>query len=241
MFKFYFLFVIYFILTVSDARVPPITRCKQADNDCIVKSANEVYPYMVGGILEYDIPPASPIELKNYNSQFDKMSFTVSNLKASGLDKIKIEKIIRDPGASTLEIVLQAPILAKGKYEANGELLSVPIKGNGDLEISIDNIAIDATAKYELLERDGKKYYKINDYTFKYDITDYNKLNIIITNLFDGDKEKAEAVNNIINSSKPILVAGIAEPLIKDFIDILVRNHIQKLFQNLPAEEMEIA
>ncbi|KAJ0183380.1 hypothetical protein K1T71_001356 [Dendrolimus kikuchii] len=241
MFKFYFLFVIYFVLTVSDARGPTITKCKDADNDCILKSAKAVLPYMVEGIPEYGIPPATPIELKSYSSQFDKFIFTLTNVKVNGLDKTELIKIIRDPGASTIEVVLQAPILVKGNYEAHGELLSVPIEGNGDFEISVDNIVVDATLKIETLEKDGNKYYKINDFTFKYEITDYNKLNIILNNLFDGDKEKAEPVNNIINSSKPILVAGIAEPIVKDVVDTVVYNHVDKFFQNVPVEELEIA
>nr|XP_014289110.2 protein takeout-like [Halyomorpha halys] len=191
----------------SSAAIPSyIQICKRNDpniDQCIMNSIIALRPKLTEGIPELKVPSLDPL-------LFDE--FVISNggnLKAIDIQKDKLR----------FEFEVTFPYMnIEGNYDVNLRILKIHIKGNGPFQSNNTDVDTRAILNGVIVERNGKKYleYKSADLT-----VDWSIGNIMLGNLFNGDKTLGTAVNNALNQNKRAVMDAL-----KPRIEKMVAKHV---------------
>ncbi|KAJ1523287.1 hypothetical protein ONE63_001166 [Megalurothrips usitatus] len=86
----------------------------------------------------------------------------------------------------------------KGKYRVNGKVLVLPIQGEGDCELRLENATglFDVNARY--LKNGGEKYAEVTDFRVEFNTT---RLRMRFDNLFNGNAELSTQMNKFLNDN----------------------------------------
>ncbi|KAJ4448254.1 hypothetical protein ANN_10268 [Periplaneta americana] len=121
-----------------------------------------------------------------------------------------------------------------GKYEIQGRLLLLPIFGQGDFNITLDNcrITYDADFIYETI--DGKEYFSERNQATT--ITPTN-VHIEFTNLFNGDKLLGKQMNEFLNKNWREWYKELSPTIFSAYSQI-ISTVFKGLYQTVPVSEM---
>ncbi|KAJ8723086.1 hypothetical protein PYW08_002998 [Mythimna loreyi] len=209
-----------------------ITPCSRSDpelNSCIEKVITAGGAKFTEGIPELGIKPLDPVELGTVFVDNPALKLTFTDTVVTGLKGFRVNsyKINPDKGKATLDFT--ANVTLKAHYVMDGQVLILPIRGNGQSRIKITNLNI--VVKYDFVEKDGhwivpsyKDHYKMDRAQFKF------------TNLFNGNKELAQTTERFTNENWEIIMSEIAPPAIKQIIKKCV-DQVKKFFGAIPASE----
>ncbi|KAJ8716877.1 hypothetical protein PYW07_003504 [Mythimna separata] len=174
-----------------------ITPCSRSDpqlNACIEKVITAAGSKFTEGIPELGIKPLDPVELGTVFVDNPALKLTFTDTVVTGLKGFRVNsyKINPDKGKATLDFT--ANVTLKAHYDMDGQVLILPIRGNGQSRIKITNLNI--VVKYDFVEKDGhwvvpsyKDHYKMDRAQFKF------------TNLFNGNKELAQTTERSSRSA----------------------------------------
>lgn len=131
---------------------------------------------------------------------------------------------VRD-NAQRFDFDLLLPILnAEGNYELNGNLLSLPLKGNGPFVGNFTNFMAFVKVEfepYQNAEQDNIQFLRVKTLQVKVKV---GKGKLKLYNLFNGDKTIGDVVNETINNNFEAfateLIGPIEKALEKKFLNI---------------------
>nr|CAD7578714.1 unnamed protein product [Timema californicum] len=141
---------------------------------------------------QYRIPKLEPLRLDeikiDQGSGPVQLSLTGKDVKVHGLSQAVLKSVKFDSDSKSLDIgftVDKVTVLAK--YDISGKVLVLPITGQGDLNITLDELSGVYKVKLDLKknEKDGKDYAQINNSDFKFNT---KRAYFQLDNLFNGDK-----------------------------------------------------
>ncbi|XP_022828230.1 protein takeout-like [Spodoptera litura] len=232
--KVFVCFVLSYIACVHAGSLPSFIRpCSRSDpnlNECVEKVISVAGAKFTEGIPELGIAPLDPVELGTVVVDNPALKLTFTDTVVTGLKGFRINtyKINPDKGKATLDFT--ANVTLKAHYDMNGQVLILPIRGNGQSKIKITNLNI--VVKYDFEEKDGhwivpsyKDHYKMDRAQFKF------------TNLFGGNKELAQTTERFTNENWEIIMSEIAPPALKQIIKKCV-DQVKKFFAAIPAREL---
>ncbi|XP_067014527.1 protein takeout [Anabrus simplex] len=194
-------------LTLAQGREIPdyINVCRRADPElaqCIMNTVEEIRPRLADGIPDLNVPSIEPLLIKEIivagatNSLF-KVSAT--NVNAYGCSNFKITGMQADMEKYIFSFQLDLPLLnIDARYDVDGRILLIPIKGNGPMKLNITNTKADVLLNGEVYQKDGDDYIRFPDMNIKFDI---GKGSVKLENLFGGEKTLGEAINAAINAN----------------------------------------
>lgn len=227
-------FVLSYIACAYAGSLPSfITPCSRSDpnlNECVEKVISAAGAKFTEGIPELGIAPLDPVELGTVVVNNPALKITFTDTVVTGLKGFRVNtyKINPDKGKATLDFT--ANVTLKAHYDMNGQVLILPIRGNGQSKIKITNLNI--VVKYDFEEKDGhwivpsyKDHYKMDRAQFKF------------TNLFGGNKELAQTTERFTNENWEIIMSEIAPPALNQIIKKCV-DQVQKFFAAIPAREL---
>lgn len=227
-------FVLSYIACVYAGSLPSfITPCSRSDpnlNECVEKVISAAGAKFTEGIPELGIAPLDPVELGTVVVNNPALKITFTDTVVTGLKGFRVNtyKINPEKGKATLDFT--ANVTLKAHYDMNGQVLILPIRGNGQSKIKITNLNI--VVKYDFEEKDGhwivpsyKDHYKMDRAQFKF------------TNLFGGNKELAQTTERFTNENWEIIMSEIAPPALNQIIKKCV-DQVQKFFAAIPAREL---
>ncbi|XP_045450045.1 uncharacterized protein LOC123658748 [Melitaea cinxia] len=84
-------------------------------------------------------------------------------------------------------------------YKTDGTLFSKPIEGEGPAEVQIKNIQMYMNMHFEIIEKDGNKYFDLKDFDISYNIR--GMAEFTFSNLYYGDKEQSDTMHSLINEN----------------------------------------
>uniref|UniRef100_A0A1B0FP55 Uncharacterized protein n=1 Tax=Glossina morsitans morsitans TaxID=37546 RepID=A0A1B0FP55_GLOMM len=184
-----------------------IPKCKISDNVCIASSMNEVLRLYPKGSPAFDLADLSRIfvpkvELENAagHSSAVQLNLVFLNSTTSGLEKAKVVNVSGfDPDIKQIIVNLEVPFLKlEAEYEMDGKILFLTLKGKGHAEIHLKMATNKVTINVGLEKRKGKTHLIVKDMTCDFRPQGFF---IHLDNLFDGNKEITDSVNEVINTN----------------------------------------
>lgn len=140
-----------------------------------------------------------------------------------------------DPHTSKYEVYATVPkIIINGKYKIDGRVLLLPIKGDGDAHLELDNMSLNVIYKPKVIVKKGKEY--IQTEKFKLDF-DTQQLHMKLENLFNGDKILSENMNTFLNENWRDILKEL-KPSISFAIEEIFKSIINRVFIKVPYDEL---
>ncbi|KAK9874609.1 hypothetical protein WA026_005440 [Henosepilachna vigintioctopunctata] len=191
--------------------------------DCFVRNGNKAIPLVVRGDPDYNIPKLNPMEISSVELiSTPNLSVNLTNVKIRGLENMKLQKAKLLIEKSRYTHWLKGEnIIVEGEYEANGQVMIMPIKGKGHFTTNLKNGIYEVTSITETYEKDGELHLKIVRSSIKYS---FERITFNFENLFDGNKELGDKVNEFLNENWDILLVdfgpGISDTILKIYRSI---------------------
>ncbi|XP_037893720.1 protein takeout-like [Glossina fuscipes] len=129
-----------------------------------------------------------------------QLNFELFDIKITGLDKTKVLSTNGfEKGTEHHEVDFEVPIVKiNARYEIDGKLLLVPIKGKGHGEFTLKDVHATMNWKIAFEKRDGKNYIKSTELLLS---TDVESMIFNFENLFGGNKELTVSTNKILTDN----------------------------------------
>ncbi|KAL5245198.1 hypothetical protein ACI65C_012608 [Semiaphis heraclei] len=200
-----------------------------------------IRPYISKGIPEMHILPLDPLTVPSVTLKQDSsgsVNFVAlfTDLMGYGVKNFQINRINISFKNQSLEVDINLPLFRiESRYEINGKILVLPIKGNGKFVGNFTNT--EAKIKFDL-----KIVKKKNQKNFL-DIQQ-NKINLKIgavklhfSNLFNGNKQLGDQTNRFINNNWKDLMVEI-RPLLEDTVSSIILGFIKPVFETLSVDDV---
>ncbi|XP_047531430.1 uncharacterized protein LOC125067095 [Vanessa atalanta] len=211
--------------------------CKADDKACLKSSAQETIPHFTLGNEELGIPSTDPLFVPEIKSKQPSLSIELRDNVIRGASKTKIMYLERDVEKQTVKLTLGVPLHITGKYDLLGKILFFETVGNGDYELKTNNIVVNIDAKYKVIEKNGKNYWKVTGFKYTYDLVE--KVHIKFDNLFGGDESKAKPINDVLNESWREIIEEMGNPIIEAIVTAYC-DIIKKWLLTMPTDKLEI-
>ncbi|XP_023935667.2 circadian clock-controlled protein daywake [Bicyclus anynana] len=210
-----------------------IKACSVSDpnlNQCVEQVITSAGAKFANGIPELGIKPLDPVELGRVVVNNPALKITFDDTVVTGLSGFRINSYKMQPNKGKAELDFTANVTLKAHYVMDGQVLILPIRGNGQAKIKITNLNIVIKYGYKTVDghwtvTDHKDSYKMDHAHFKF------------TNLFSGNKELADTTGRFLNENWSIIMQEIAPPAIEQIIAKCV-DIIRMLFSVVPADEL---
>ncbi|XP_046392155.1 protein takeout-like [Ischnura elegans] len=206
---------------------------------CFKSSFEDALAFIAKGSREFNIVPLEPLHVPKLHVGDSNgpvgFGLTFDRCDIHGLSNLKDVSAKADLEKNTFEIVLTVPhIIITGKYHIDGRILLLPIRGQGDINMTCDNPVIEWKIMGKLIEKAGKTYFDVQNFKLHHKIPGGS---IHLSNLFDGDERLGETMNRFLNENFNE-VLGI---LLKDFDETMgevMKGLAKRIFDQLPYNEI---
>ncbi|XP_022121609.2 circadian clock-controlled protein daywake isoform X1 [Pieris rapae] len=221
-------------LDARAATLPSFLRaCSASDpnlSQCVEKVIAVGGGKFAKGIPELGIASLDPVHLGRVVVDNPALKLTFDDTVVTGLGDFVVNsfKIDTEKGKATLDFT--ANVTLKAHYDMDGQVLILPIRGNGDAKIKITNLNI--VIKYDYKTVDG--YWTVTGYKDSYNM---DRAHFKFTNLFNGNKELADTTVKFANQNWRLIMQDIAPPAIEHVVQKCV-DEVNKLFKAVSATDL---
>ncbi|CAG9562801.1 unnamed protein product [Danaus chrysippus] len=230
-----------FILGANGASVSPfLTMCKVGDDACLLSFAKSSLPVLVKGIPEMGFHSLDPMYISLIVSDESGLKLKFKNSTLTGLSGCLIEKFKFDHLNKKLLLKATCDVTLTGDYEVKGQVLILPVEGNGKYKIDIHGVTFKSLLNLSYVEKSGVSHWKIDDdwsETYKYKVRDGVVFHF--ENLFNGNKILAEPVLEMLNTNWEVIMEEISPPIVKVIVGYEVEA-VSNLLGSVPADEFFI-
>lgn len=215
--------------------------CKKNDpniDKCLKTSLQTVIPDLGEGYPKLRIPAIEPFELPSLEIDHGKGSnkavsidLKLKDVKIMGLTSAVIDSLKTDLDNYKLsgKIGFSKPLEITGHYTVNGKVLVLPITGSGPCTLLLNDPVLELTeVSGTPYEKNGKTFVQIKKVDLK--LTSVKKLNVKLENLFNGNKQLGESMNNILNENWPVLLEEL-KPAFEEAIGAIAQDIVNKALQ----------
>ncbi|XP_068617377.1 protein takeout-like [Battus philenor] len=228
-------FITLLIATVCISRIESVSfinKCKSDDSKCIKESAQAALPVFAAGLQEYGTEKLDPVTIHKIDASTPGLKFVLTDIVVKGLKDCVIKKIKRDKGKSKLFFKIMCNVEMDGTYEMKGQLLILPIEGNGPVHTKLRKLEV--SVEIDLNQGDN---WDILSYKHSFELKD--KADVVFENLFNGNEALAAAARDVIANSGNEIVLEIGPPVVKSITDLVLKQ-INKFFHAVPAQELSL-
>ncbi|XP_045478090.1 circadian clock-controlled protein daywake-like [Harmonia axyridis] len=232
--------VLFFTVLVSSvicAEFPStFKRCNRADQVCLKQAIQEAIPKFAKGFKSLGVPGIDPLtiplmEIPGGNGAV-KISQKVTDGKLYGLSTAVIDDFIFDVikvDNAKIAWNFHIPnITLKANYEMTGQILVLPVKGKGVMNILLENVKGDEKIKVVTYTKNNLQYIKVNDTVLKMDA---GHVTFNLDNVFDGNKQLSDQINQVMNDNWSAVFDEIKDgynDAIRTFMDHIVNSFFAK-------------
>ncbi|KAF9417550.1 hypothetical protein HW555_005380 [Spodoptera exigua] len=226
------------ILGAKSASAPFIKPCKSGDNACVLASAQIAVPIMAVGIPELGIKSLDPMRFDEIKGDQAGLSLTFKDTTVTGMKGCTVDGVKHDLSKAKQSITIRCSVDLNGDYKLGGQLLVLPIRGEGKYHINIRDIVIKASNALVTVDgADGKKHWHIDNWHFTHQVKTGAVFNF--DNLFNGNKILAGPVEDFVNSNWRDVMREIAPPIVHAIVARVVEA-VEALYKAVPADELYI-
>ncbi|KAL4709583.1 hypothetical protein ACJJTC_007314 [Scirpophaga incertulas] len=233
-----FLYFLSVILAVNSGSAPFIKPCGKKDLACVKTSAQAAVPFIAPGNPELGVPSLDPLRLPRIKGDQNGLKLTFKNTIINGMKNCVINDVTQDLDKGKQGMEIQCTVNMKGDYKLGGQLLILPIRGDGKYTIKIQDIVIRADIDLKTVEGvDGKPHWHITDWTHSYDVK--TSAHFDFKNLFGGNALLAGPVLEFVNFNWREVMQEVAPPVVKGIVQAVV-DAVQAFYTSVPADELYI-
>ncbi|XP_037041533.1 uncharacterized protein LOC119078163 [Bradysia coprophila] len=221
------------IFVICDKLPDSIKKCHPGDTECIAIACNHILHNVTN---DFEIISIDPFHIPILRLAPDltrpvNIDFNITNIEMYGLHKFNIYKISgftqNINGANEIHLKGNRLNLI-GKYILHGQVLILPVVGNGDANVTIINpdIQLKFTGKPSVV--DGKTYMQTEDMKVSFNV---KKLVFQFDNLYNGDKILGATTLRFVNEYWRDIYLDIKPALVRTF-----EEEIQKIANDAMAK-----
>ncbi|XP_050309870.1 circadian clock-controlled protein daywake-like [Anthonomus grandis grandis] len=224
----------------SAKELPPFLHvCKRDDpqlTTCMMASVEDLRPYLVEGVPEYNIPSLEPLVMTDFFAdEAAGMKIVVSNVSAWGCSDFFVRGL--DVNVDTLQFTVDVDIpklRIEAHYHIDGKLLLVPVKGDGNMETNITEVSARAELQGQLNEKDGEQYMTYIDTKLKVHVGGGS---VRMANLFNGDKVLLAMINDVVNRNLDVFLKELM-PVIEKALASVFQNTGNVIVGSFPFSQL---
>jgi hypothetical protein len=155
-------------------------KCKVSDEKCLVDGANEIFKKYTKGDEKLGIPSIDPLtiekmDIEQHGNGSVQLNLRFRKSELTGLSNAKVYKFTgfqENPDKNILEMNMKTPLgLLAGKYDIDGKMLILPIKGRGNFTLNLENLDIKLRFLTKKVEKNGKFFMNLEKAKFSYEVT----------------------------------------------------------------------
>ncbi|XP_053962122.1 circadian clock-controlled protein daywake-like [Anastrepha ludens] len=222
---------------------PEIEKCHAGDVDCIAKILPFIFKNYTHGIPEIGLTDIEKLSLSDVViTKADPKSAVSLNLEFKkmylhGISNLTVQRVIgfeKDLLNSKFEVHVTIPnLVVDGEYVSSGKVLVLPMNAAGYANIQLKNTKLSLKLKADELRKDGKQYMKLKGIKCKL-TPDLLRLNF--ENLFNGNKQLSDSLNQLINENWRTLWADM-ETQVNEAVMRIVKRLLLNIVSVLPYED----
>ncbi|KAL3273660.1 hypothetical protein HHI36_015090 [Cryptolaemus montrouzieri] len=216
-------------------------RCSRKDQACFKEAIQDALPKFAKGYRSMGIPALDPLLIPLLEipsgSGAVKMNQKFTNGQLIGLSSAKIEELNFDVESKKFYWKFRCPkLILKANYEMTGQIMVFPVKGKGTMETVMEDIVGEEHVGLAIEMKENKPHLKLDGTSLKLDVS---KVTYRFDNLFDGNKELGDQINQVMNDNWKAVFDEIKYSY-NSGIQKLVDNIFTKLFEQVPLDEVII-
>ncbi|XP_036673425.3 protein takeout [Drosophila suzukii] len=234
-----------FCLASAATNFPPeLPRCRMGDTSCIINVSHMlISQYARTGYPAAGFPQVEPFLIKRFDISDGRtgslnLKLNFKDVNVEGLSGVKFDRAVgfgADPATSKFEMYGSFPkIVLKGKYVADGRILILPIRGDGDAEIILHNPKFSVKFKPGTQLRNGRNFLSVDKLKV---LVEPQKMNIRLDNLFNGDQALGANLNQFLNDNWTE-VWNELHPSIHVAIAEIMKSILTQLFKRFAYEDL---
>ncbi|KAH8294888.1 hypothetical protein KR018_003856, partial [Drosophila ironensis] len=180
---------------------------------CVKTSVHSLRPNLGKGIKQLNVPPLEPLYIKELNILDGSAGLTVvaKNLSILGASNFEITRLRASIEKKRFDFELILPHLqCEGVYEINGNVLALPIKGNGPFTGNFTSFVAYVRLQYDIVSVNDLEYLHVKEFALKIRT---GKGNLKLQNLFNGDKVLGDVINETINQNFELFTNEVIAPI----------------------------
>nr|XP_026496430.1 uncharacterized protein LOC113400945 [Vanessa tameamea] len=114
----------------SGSLIPP---CPKSDTPCIEESLNVALPKICDGIPELGVEPSVPQFIPFVDGDLSTLKYKLYNSSVTGFKKCIMSNLKFNDDFTAVHCDMNCPeLMMVGQYDLTGQLISLPVEGNGD-------------------------------------------------------------------------------------------------------------
>ncbi|XP_049822910.1 protein takeout [Aethina tumida] len=219
-------------------------QCSRDDpklNQCLMKAAETVRPYLLKGVPELSIPSIEPFGIPEVTLEQGTDALNIKavlhNTTIHGLGNYKFSKFEFDVEKYEFRAkAIVKPISLEGDYKVNGRILVAPIEGQGQFTAAIESADVDFYQKVQRTK--NKKGIEFLTPTYTNTSIRVDKPKAHLTGLFGGNEELNSVTNRIINDNVDVLFEEIRPVIEKILTDVLNNILLQAFETQIPFDDL---
>ncbi|KAJ3650923.1 hypothetical protein Zmor_016998 [Zophobas morio] len=237
--------LIFTLLALSSSlKLPPsFQKCnrKQPDfKECLLKAAQNGTAQLNRPVLkDFNIPNLEPVKVLEAIISSGTGPVQVEqmfrNCEVRGLYLVKFETFDWDFDAKSMHFrVFVSEVNLRCDYNLDGKVLLLPIRGTGLATIRLTNTTGAVEVKYEEVKKAHKTYAK---FVSSKVIMDPKNVHFNFDNLFDGDKQLGDNINNVLNENWKEVFDDVHDGY-SELVGQIFLQHMNILFSKASLEEL---
>uniref|UniRef100_A0A224XV41 Putative hemolymph juvenile hormone binding protein n=1 Tax=Panstrongylus lignarius TaxID=156445 RepID=A0A224XV41_9HEMI len=208
-------------------------------DECIKNSLEELKPLLIKGAPELGLPSIRPLQIERIEMHEGQGNFKLkqilTNLKVYGLSDYEVKEI----RSNFKELTFNTTLFTKkadfiGNYEMDGQVLVLPVKGNGKVNHNFTDVTIKFITNLEKYQKNGEDYVRVKK--VKMSINPKGAV-VHFTNLFNGDKTLGDATNKFLNSNWKEAFETFRH-LPENAFGEFIKSLSNRFFENFPMKEL---
>ncbi|KAG8227706.1 hypothetical protein J437_LFUL007988 [Ladona fulva] len=220
---------------------PNLSECALSSGRPIIDRFKDASQGAAWGLPKYRIPKLEPLQISEIKVNQEKgansgvgIDLVAKDIFAHGLSNAEMRNISVQLNPPHFWCSFFIPrIELESKYTIDGKILILPIKGEGDANITLVNMDLfyDFGGEWEKRD-DGKEYLKVKDYKIQFKS---GRTYIKLTNLFNGDAELGKRMNEFLDVNWKEVTEEMGPP-IADALGEVIKTIMEGFTDQVPYE-----
>ncbi|KAF7279292.1 hypothetical protein GWI33_007425 [Rhynchophorus ferrugineus] len=226
----------------NQAYCSPFKFCKESEanfDSCLTDAIQYAIDALKSDVNEYGLHNLKMIKVDSMSIEEGagvvKFQQNYKNLELTGIADATVKNAHYDKANKVLSFTIQIPKFGqRADYIIKGNLMDMPINGNGKMWFKLDNLEMVHEIALEEYTKDDNQYFKIKSYNIQMSI---KSASVHLENLFDGNKLLGDNLNKLLNEEWELLFHDQKPSMEKSYANEF-KNYVQPFFDKLPANEL---
>ncbi|KAB0790985.1 hypothetical protein PPYR_14554 [Photinus pyralis] len=222
----------------------PFQKCERSTpnlNECMKSAIQDALPILKRGLPEFQFESIEPIRIESLTIGEGKGAVHVvqnyKNVEIHNVQTAKVERVdavITDDEFKVVADLTIKDVHMNAQYSLNGNILMLPINGEGDCAVDLEDLKATFTMIGEMFEKDGKKYMELKTFNVSLvpGLVEFN-----FENLFSGERQLGDEMNKLLNENWRKIYLDVRAAY-EEALGAVFKSIANLIFKKIPYDEM---